>query len=199
MEKYLFKEVGKEVTIYSPVTLIRPERMILKNHIIISEYAYLAAGRGFFVGNFIHIAAHTAVSGGGSCFLDDFVGLCAGVRLITGSEDLMGNGLTGPTIPNEFRSYYRSFVHCKKHSFLATNVIVHPGVTIGEGAVVGSGSVVTKDVEPWGFYMGTPARRVKDRPKENILCLEERLLDYTRIDRSDFSHEIKTAKAELLS
>lgn len=192
-KKYPFQEIGENVTIYSPVTLIQPEKMVLKNHILISEYAYLAAGLGLYIGNFIHISAQSIISGGGSCFLDDFVGLSAGVRIITGSDDLTGRGLTNPTIPAEFRSVYRSFVHCQKHSVLATSVIVYPGVTIGEGSVVGSGSVVSKDLEPWGFYMGYPARRIKDRPKEKILELEERLLSSVKLNRSDFSDEIHKA------
>ena len=131
-----FKEIGENVTIYVPVTIIQPERVVLKNNLIISEYCYLAAGCGLYIGNYIHIAAHSTISGGGYCILEDFVGISAGVRIITGSEDIAGSGLTNSTIPQEFRSFYRSFVHCKKHSFLATNVIVHPGITIGEGTVV---------------------------------------------------------------
>ena len=41
--------------------------------------------------------------------------------------------------------------------------IILPGVTIGEGAVVGAGSVVTKDVEPWSVVVGNPAKFVKKR------------------------------------
>ena len=36
-----------------------------------------------------------------------------------------------------------------------------PGVTIGEGAVVGAGSVVTKDVAPWTIVAGNPARLIR--------------------------------------
>jgi galactoside O-acetyltransferase len=186
-KKWNFSEVGENVTIYEPVVIIKPEAIVLKSNIRISEFAYIAGGLGLCVGSFIHIAAHTCISGGGYCILEDFVGLSAGVRLITGSEDISGIGLPTPTVPQEFRSYYRSFVHCKKHSFLATNVIVHPGVTIGEGAVVGSGSVVTKDLDSWGIYMGSPAQRVKDRPRERILELEQKVLDSFSIDNSDFS------------
>lgn len=37
-----------------------------------------------------------------------------------------------------------------------------PGVTIGEGAVVGAGSVVTKDVKPWTVVAGNPARIIRE-------------------------------------
>jgi acetyltransferase-like isoleucine patch superfamily enzyme len=38
-------------------------------------------------------------------------------------------------------------------------------VTIGEGAVIGAGSLVTKDCEPWGIYVGNPARKVSERQR----------------------------------
>ena len=41
--------------------------------------------------------------------------------------------------------------------------IILPGVTIGEGAVVGAGSVVAKDVEPWTVVVGNPAKFIKKR------------------------------------
>ncbi len=189
-----FAERGEMVTIHDPVTLIRPELMHLRNHILISEYSYLAAGTGLWIGSFVHISAHSIISGGGACIIEDFVGLSAGVRLITGSEDIGGDGMTNPTIPARFRARYRSFVHLKKHSFLATNVIVHPGVTIGEGAVVGSASVVTKDLEPWGIYMGTPARKIRERPREKILSLERELLSEVGVEASDFSAAVEVAR-----
>ena len=40
---------------------------------------------------------------------------------------------------------------------------VFPGVTIGEGAVVAAGAVVTKDVEPWTVVGGNPAKFIKKR------------------------------------
>jgi putative colanic acid biosynthesis acetyltransferase WcaF len=41
--------------------------------------------------------------------------------------------------------------------------MVAPGVSVGEGAVLGMGSVATRDLEPWGVYAGVPAVKVKER------------------------------------
>jgi acetyltransferase-like isoleucine patch superfamily enzyme len=37
------------------------------------------------------------------------------------------------------------------------------GVTIGEGSIIGAGSLVTKDVQPYSIYAGMPARRIRGR------------------------------------
>jgi nucleoside-diphosphate-sugar epimerase len=55
------------------------------------------------------------------------------------------------------------------------NCVVHPGVVIGEGAAVGSCTLVTRDLEPWRVYVGVPARPIGDRPRERIIQMEARL------------------------
>ena len=40
--------------------------------------------------------------------------------------------------------------------------IVMPGITIGEGAIIGAGSVVTKDIPPYTIAIGNPAQVVKE-------------------------------------
>lgn len=51
-------------------------------------------------------------------------------------------------------------------AWIGMNCLILKGVTIGEGAIVGAGSVVTKDVEPWTIVGGNPARKLKDIPQE---------------------------------
>ncbi|WP_268918850.1 DapH/DapD/GlmU-related protein [Actinomyces trachealis] len=53
-------------------------------------------------------------------------------------------------------------VRIGRGAWLGANVTVLPGVTIADGAVVGAGSVVTKDVAPNTVVVGTPARPVRD-------------------------------------
>jgi putative colanic acid biosynthesis acetyltransferase WcaF len=48
-------------------------------------------------------------------------------------------------------------------SWLAAGVFVSPGLTIGEGSVVGARSVVTRDVPPWTVAAGNPCRPIKPR------------------------------------
>lgn len=48
-------------------------------------------------------------------------------------------------------------------AWLGAHVVVLPGVNIGEGAVIGAGSVVTGDVPPFAIFAGVPARRIGER------------------------------------
>ncbi|PLR75570.1 sugar O-acetyltransferase [Bacillus sp. V3-13] len=46
--------------------------------------------------------------------------------------------------------------------WLGANVIVNPGITIGENSIIGSGSVVTKDIPPNVIAVGTPCKVIKN-------------------------------------
>jgi acetyltransferase-like isoleucine patch superfamily enzyme len=47
--------------------------------------------------------------------------------------------------------------------WIGANAVILPGVTIGRGAVIGAGSVVTKDVAPYTICAGNPARVMRAR------------------------------------
>ena len=51
----------------------------------------------------------------------------------------------------------------KKGAWLGRNIIVMPGITVGEGAIVGAGAVVTKNIEPFTIVGGVPAKFIKKR------------------------------------
>jgi len=48
----------------------------------------------------------------------------------------------------------------KEDAWIGTGVIILPNVTIGKGAIVGAGSVVTKDVDPYTIVAGSPAKPI---------------------------------------
>lgn len=51
------------------------------------------------------------------------------------------------------------------HAWLAAEVFVHPGVSIGEGCVIGARSVVTKDLPEWMVCSGFPAKVLRARER----------------------------------
>ncbi|WKY60496.1 CatB-related O-acetyltransferase [Vibrio sp. SNU_ST1] len=59
--------------------------------------------------------------------------------------------------------------HIKDGVWLGMRAMIMPGVTIGEGAVVASNSVVAKDVEPYSIVAGSPAKVVKHRFDKTII------------------------------
>ncbi len=57
----------------------------------------------------------------------------------------------------------------KRGARIGANATILPGITIGEDALVGAGSVVTKDLEPRYLYMGVPAKKIREVPKDQLI------------------------------
>jgi maltose O-acetyltransferase len=47
--------------------------------------------------------------------------------------------------------------------WIGARVVILPGVTIGKGAIIGAGSIVTKSIEPYRIVGGVPAKTIKSR------------------------------------
>lgn len=167
-----FRKCGLDVVVWPQSKIVNPEAISVGNSVIIDDFVLLIAGKGVIIGDFVHIGAFTSIVGGGEVKIGDFAGLSGGVRVYTGNEDYGGESLTNPTVPAPYRIAQRSFVHIERHAIVGANTVILPGVTIGEGVAVGACSLVTKSLEPWTVYFGSPARPIKRRPKERILELE---------------------------
>jgi galactoside O-acetyltransferase len=176
MDMSAFGEVGWNVRIFPLAKVLSPETVKIGSHVIIDDFVFLGAHRQLLIGNHVHIASHASITGGGECLVCDFAGMSSGARILTGTDDFWGGGLTGPTVPSEFRKVSRGRVVVGRHVVIGANAVVLPDVVIGEGAVVGAGGIVTKNLEPWGVYVGAPVRRVASRKSEVILRYESELL-----------------------
>lgn len=71
------------------------------------------------------------------------------------------------TQPNESRivpyvNSHKGSITVEADAWIGTGAVILPNVTIGEGAVVGANSVVTKNVAPYTVVGGVPAHKIKD-------------------------------------
>lgn len=89
--------------------------------------------------------------------------------------------------------------------WIAANVVILPGISIGDGAVIGGGSVVTKSVPPYAVVVGNPAKVIKYRFEDEIIdmLLQSKWWDFPqeiiRINRSLFQQKMsKDLAKELL-
>ena len=63
--------------------------------------------------------------------------------------------------PAEIRILQTKEIRIERNAWIGARANIMPGVTIGEGAIVASGAVVTKDVEPFAVVAGVPAKFIK--------------------------------------
>ena len=69
----------------------------------------------------------------------------------------------------EMAAHYSLPIHIGRNVWIGSNAVVLPGVTIGDNAVIGAGSVVTKDIPANVVAMGTPAKVVREiTPDDDI-------------------------------
>ncbi|MFB6301609.1 MAG: CatB-related O-acetyltransferase [Haloferacaceae archaeon] len=115
------------------------------------------------------------------------------------SKPSMQMGFYDDVFDENLESTSHGPIELENDVWLGARAIVLSGVTIGSGAIVGAGSVVTKDVEPYSVVAGAPAERIKWRFPEEV---RERLLELawwdwdeeTMRDYEDFfTREIETA------
>ena len=173
----MIKKKGEDVFLGNYMDITRPHLAEIGNHSAIDSFFYCTTQ--LLVGDYVHVSAQVSVIGGKDSYLklDHFSFVAMGSRLICGSEDYTAGGLIGSTIPAKYKAptkiapiTFEAFAGC------GVNTIVMPGVTLAMGTMIGAGSVVTKSTEPWGIYLGQPAKLIKFRSPENIA----KTLEYAR-------------------
>ena len=165
-----FKGYGKGVRIWPMARIARPESAWLGNHVMIDDFALIIAP--VTLRDYSHVCSYASLLGGEEIELGEFAGTGIGVRIMSATEDY--ETMTSAVIQEPFRKPYRAPVKIGRHVTIGANSVVLPGVTIGEGAVVGALSLVKTDLEPWTIYAGVPVRPIGKRDKEAVLECERR-------------------------
>ncbi|MFN7390705.1 acyltransferase [Brevundimonas sp.] len=172
-----FRRLGDGVRISDGAKIYRPENISIGDHCRIDDFAILTPAREghLELGSRVHISAYCMIEAPVSVVFEDFSGLAGRVSVYGSSDDYLGRYLTNPCVPMRYRKVSTAPIRFGRHAIIGASSVILPGAQIGEGCAVGALSLVSGTLQPWGVYVGSPARRRAERSRD-LLELERALL-----------------------
>ncbi len=170
LEQMGFRRLGREVRVSDKASIYNADQIEIGDFARIDDFCVLSGS--VRIGRNVHIAVFCNVAGGSEGIdFEDFSGLAYGCHVFTQSDDYSGSTMTNPTVPARYKREAKAGIRIGRHCIVGTSSLIFPGVHLAEGCSVGAMSMVTRSTEPWSIYVGTPAKRVKER-KKDLLALE---------------------------
>ena len=153
--KFLFYKAWAKRFLTFPEAMkreVRRRRLINKGALI---HATAEIGQAKFEGKIekLVIGAYSFI-GKAELALHDKIVIESNVCISDGAKLLSGSH----NINDPVWRLIRKPIFIDDYVWIATNAIILPGVSIGKGAVIGAGAVVSKDVEPFSIMVGNPAK-----------------------------------------
>lgn len=135
----------------------------------------LIPSKRFIVGNHCVVETRTTINNQvGDVVIEDDTMITTGVTIVgpvhIGKNVIVGNGTLifgmrhnyeNPDLPVSAQGISTSLTTICDDSWIGGNVVINQGVTIGKHSLVGTGSVVTRDVPPYCIVAGVPAKIIK--------------------------------------
>lgn len=161
LDRSKFRKLGRNVVFERGVWVFHAENIELGDNVYVGHNAFL---KGYYkslmrIGSNTWIGQNCFLHSGGGITIGDFVGLGPGVQILTLSH-VVDQDLSRPIITRE--QEYRPVV-IEDDCDIGVGSILLPGVRIGRGSMIGAGSIVTHDVEPYSVVAGNPARLLRKR------------------------------------
>lgn len=161
-----FASVGENVRIHRTCNIIGLDRISIGSNVRIDAHASIIANSGYAeIGSYIHICIGCMIGARGGFVMEDFAGLSHGSRVLTASDDFGGEFLTNSLVPAEYTSVKAEPVRIGRHVAIGASVTILPGVDLGNGSAIGSGSLVTRNVPEWEIHCGVPAKKRGERTR----------------------------------
>jgi galactoside O-acetyltransferase len=169
-----FRSLGRNVRVSERASIYEPELMTIGDNSRVDDFCVLSGE--IVLGRNVHLAVYNNLTAGRSSItLGDFSTLAYGCHLVAQSDDYSGETMVNTTIPDKFKRETSEPIVIGRQVVLGTATIVLPGVHIAEGTSAGARTLFTNSTEPWTIYVGTPARKLRDRSKA-LLELERQFL-----------------------
>jgi acetyltransferase-like isoleucine patch superfamily enzyme len=156
------RALGDGVQVGRAVLFRHPETFQIGNGVFIGEQAVI---QGRFDGTCI-IGDHVwigpqAYFDARNLVIEEYVGWGPGAKVLGSAHT--GMPVDVPVIQTDLEI---KPVRIGAWADIGVNAVILPGVTVGRGAIVGAGAVVTQDVEPFSIVAGVPARLIRRRSGE---------------------------------
>lgn len=123
---------------------------------------------GIRIGNNVQINRNCVLSGHGGIVIGDGTVFANDIEVFSGEHNYDSDDL-------EFLPFDDRFINQKveigKYVWVGSHSVILPGVKIGDGAVIGACTVVTKDIPPLAVAVGNPAKVIKYRNREVYMKL----------------------------
>lgn len=158
------KSFGDNLKISRYARFYSPSTICIGDNVRIDDFCILSGN--IVIGSNIHISAYVALYGSNGITMENYSGISPMSVIYSAMDDFSGDYLIGPVQPEEATNVLGAPVIIKKYVQIGSNSVVFPGLTIGEGAVIGACSLVKSDVDEWGIYAGIPIKRIKERSKK---------------------------------
>lgn len=155
-----FRSIGKNVIFEKGVLVFHPENIEIGNNVYVGHNAML---KGYYkntmkIGDNTWIGQGCFLHSGGGLTIGKFVGIGPLVKILTHAHK--EEGVKKPILLCE-QEY--KIVVIKDNCDIGIGAIILPGVSIGEGSIIGAGAVVTRNVEPYSVVAGVPAKLIRKR------------------------------------
>lgn len=152
-----WRHFGPGAVVHEPCVVLRPEMIEIGAGARVDSFAKLEGGLGITIGENCHVSSFVHLNaGGGRVILGAHSGIASHAVICGGATDY-----TGPaTTPQDGATAKRLTTFIGEYALIYAGAIILPGVNIAPWAVIGAGSVVTKDVGIGDIVLGNPARVV---------------------------------------
>jgi acetyltransferase-like isoleucine patch superfamily enzyme len=173
MKGFYMMEGPQECRIASDVTFYpncfiqgKADRLIIADHVDFFPGQYLSLGGK---GSFIDIAHHTHFAP--NCVLYGWGGLtigpCCNIAAHTVFATIGHDPVRRWDKPMCEVSPVAGPITLVEDVWTGANCVIMANVTVAKGCILGAGGVLTKSTEPFGLYVGVPAKRLRDRKKDD--------------------------------
>lgn len=131
-------KIGRGSSMHMRIRFYDPRNIVIGQDTIIGEGTVLDGRNKLEIGNHVDIASE--------------------VMIYNSHHDIEDEFFTPISWPNKIEDYV----------FIGPRAIILPGLTIGKGAIVAAGAIVTKDVPPYAIVAGVPAKIIGERKLKNL-------------------------------